>query len=323
MRIARGMTLVETLLVISIVSLLISLLMPAVQAARESARKSTCQNHLRQIAIGIQQHELSQKYFPSSGWGWRWAPDADRGFGIDQPGGWAYNTLPYLEQQTVHDLGKGASDSGEKHQALKQMVATVQPLFICPTRRPAIAYPLESNVLHFGVFDQGSARTDYAINRGDYYIFGGPGPESYGDTSYEWRDLRQLTGISFLRSLVRARDVTDGLSKTYLAGEKNMSWHHYADGLEDGDDSSLYHGDDLDTARHTAWSGEAEADSLLPLADGDHANTLAFGSAHQQVWNMAFCDGSVHALTFEIDGAVHRRLGNRKDGKTAELPQDF
>jgi hypothetical protein len=40
-----------------------------------------------------------------------------------------------------------------------------------------------------------------------------------------------------------------------------------------------------------------------------------WGSAHKAAWNVAFCDGSVHALAYNIDLTVHQRNANRRDSK--------
>lgn len=306
----RAVTLIEVLVVISIIGMLMSLLLPAVQAARESARRTTCQNHLKQLGVAMLNHETAYRRFPSGGWGFAWAGDPDRGTGRNQPGGWVYDLLPYLERGDLARFGSGKS-SNEKKNDLTLLVQMPLEMFNCPTRRPLslVAFVPSPPPINFNVVAQ-VAQTDYAVNAGDYDVGGGPGPNSLADgddPNYQWKDTSKATGICYLRSEVTPAHVKDGLSHTYLIGEKYTMTGGF-DPFDPGDDQTMYAGYDYDSYR---WTKPGSS----PLYDGRASAPDSFGSAHPSGLNFLFCDGSVRLVRYEIDATLHQRLGNRADGK--------
>jgi prepilin-type N-terminal cleavage/methylation domain-containing protein/prepilin-type processing-associated H-X9-DG protein len=334
-------TLVELLVVIAIIGVLVALLLPAVQAARETARRTQCTNQLKQFVIAGLNHENAIKHFPTGGWGWDWVGDADRGFGRSQPGGWIYNVLPFMEQQAKHDMprdGMANVMTDPQLDGARRMLVDPIGILYCPSRRSGQFF----NKGHVARFANNSAvntadtrdyvgRSDYAANAGDFAIGGGAGGPKNLDVD-GWKDWwvaadglgsinrdnvdyknvpegSELSGISFERSSVAIRNVADGTSKTYFAGEKYLDPLGYENGKDTGDNETWCTGHNNDNFRTTAFP---------PLQDTPGLeNGNIFGSAHPTGWNVAWCDGHVEYLSFDIDPLIHKYNGNRSDGNTA------
>ncbi len=258
-----GFTLVELLVVIAIIGILIALLLPAIQAAREAARRMECQNHLKQISLGLLTFKDSQKRFPSGGYGYMWAPHPDRGMGTSQPGSWLYSALPFLELKSLTEFGAGVGPNVD-NQVLRDgnvmLLQTAIGLFHCPTRRPPKTYPTPSpsGFLHQPILCgplNGSARLDYGGNGGELQIGIGPGPGSVSLSniqSYRWVSddpivLNNFSGIFLVHNQIKTTDIVDGTSKTYLVGEQYLCPDNYNTGASLGDDQGPYTGDDRDT----------------------------------------------------------------------------
>ena len=320
-------TLVELLVVITILGILMALLLPAISSVRESMRRAQCKNNLAQLGRAEQEYLAVQGHFPSSGWGYMWTGDPDYGYGARQCGGWIYNSLPYLGLDMIHDIGKGLSVNA-KFKALAEAKSAAIPLLICQTRRRPIAYPSieqDFNATPAGVLN----KTDYAANGGSI-VFLGCGPPYTTDyksscrylypncdwTYWGWVDysseaLQRFNGVSGERSEVQSGHVSDGLSNVFYAGEKYLNPDLYYTGTDGADNDTALEGNDWDVNR---WV------TLPPMRDTKGQDTMStrFGSAHPAGLNFVFCDGHVQLLSFQMDFASYQSLGVRNDGNPSD-----
>ena len=329
-RCKRGFTLVELLVVITILGVLMSLLLPAVNSVRESMRRAQCKNNLAQIGRGCNAHVAQVGHFPSSGWGWRWGGDPDRGFGARQPGGWIYNLLPFVGLDMIHDIGKGlpgdfdASNPNSKFNKLVEQQTACIPFLICPTRRKAICYPLSPYPEWNAATPAVLVKTDYAANGGS--VMGnlgvGPPPDDNCFRTFPncpgWLNsddaLATFNGVSYDRSEVRPGHISDGLSNVFLAGEKNLCPEMYYTGLDGADNSSALEGYDWDVNRWVMSSALRDT----PGVGGNAMGNTHFGSPHAAGCHFVFCDGHVQLISFQVDFNTYKSLGVRNDGTYSE-----
>jgi prepilin-type N-terminal cleavage/methylation domain-containing protein len=330
-----GFTLVELLVVITIIAILIALLLPAVQAAREASRRMKCQNNLKQLALGCLTHENATGRLPTNGWGFLWTGDPDRGNDWRQPGSWLYNVLPYIDNSNLHDLGLGAGtwNSADKIAANGQRSTASLELFYCPTRRPATPLPFDTNgsARRNATIPSAAGHNDYAANGGTNYSvvwwgsYGGSGEEGPTTPDVVEGPPTQMTstgkaafrsaagtsnGVVYCGSMIRMADITDGASSTYLVGEKYIDPDYYVTAEDKGDSGDPFQGDNEDNVR---WGSV----DMIPRPDTPGVgiwNMGPFGSAHAEGFFMAFCDGSVQFISFDIDSTLHGNLCNRMDG---------
>jgi len=299
-----GFTLVELLVVIAIIGVLVALLLPAVQAARESARRVQCSNHLKQIGLAFHNHHDSMGHLPTGGWGWSYVGDPDGGFGENQPGGWTYNILPWIEQQALREIGVG--QTGPLKQAeLARLVGTPIKFYHCPSRRPARLYPITIQPVNAASVTMG-AKLDYGANCGD-----GKNERDAGVPTQAPSPHINYPGILFDKSTVKLSTITDGLSNTFMVGEKYLSPSAYTTGGDAADNENLYVGFDNDNSRSVKLPTY-----FPPMQDSKLvANLQIFGSAHPGGFNMVMCDGSVRVIQYSIDENSYRWLGNCMDGE--------
>jgi len=316
-----GFTLIELLVVIAIIGALVGLLLPAIQAARESSRRTQCASNLRQISLACLQHEGAQGFLPSNGWGFGWTGDPDMGYGKRQPGGWIYDILTFMEQDSVRSIGQGLPGpgvGGEKYERLADLNAAVVEVMNCPSRRSAGLYPGVQECLNAPTSDF-LAKSDYAVNGGTRSLLG-HGAASI-DCLQTFPDcdgfrpeavlIKEFDGIAVERVEVALRQVTDGTSKTLLVAEKYVNPERYETNgfeIDESDNGSMYQGNDFDTTR---WASSEP--HMLPLQDTPFLATVSwrFGSTHSGSLNAAFVDGSVRRISYSIDPKVYESYGSR------------
>ena len=348
----RGFTLVELLVVITIIGVLVALLLPAVNAARENGRLASCKNNLKQLSLGCLGHENKLGFLPGGGWGSNWVGLADMGYGQNQPGGWIYQILPYMDNATLHDLDAGllgVSSGSQAAASAKRVALPYGPLY-CPTRCAAKAYPLTTSTPMFTNAVSTAGRTDYAANGGSFYIACGPGPSTTAANSptsnYPWPNLTNFNGIVGVHSQVTTAgsDMPDSKQSTYLLGEKYMSPENYITGTDPGDLYSAMSGDDVGLVRWSCtnclntsppgnWptlssflppSMDRVASSNPPQPPNGFQGYPGFGSSHSAGWNAAFVDGHVVLVGWAIDNVTHTAMSTRNGHEVidpSKIPQ--
>jgi prepilin-type N-terminal cleavage/methylation domain-containing protein/prepilin-type processing-associated H-X9-DG protein len=334
---SRAFTLVELLVVITIVSVLMALLLPAIMAARATARRSQCQSNLHNVGLAMLSELAAKRRFPASG---QFSLDGRRRYH-----NWVVSILGGLEQTAIAEQWDFNLPYTDPH---NQELARFPLLILsCPDDESA---------------EWGQANLSYVVNGGFGWTEGNPAPDcpvafhangfptnqpidlngngitcpasgGEGNTPDD-KSLFFYTGLFFLenwpttpKGTVRhhsADSVTDGLSNTIMLAENVRAGYdpHTPEGgwasplpMRNSFFLSGYVCQDLrcaagnvDYRRANRRDGPYRREAINSSLDQAEGEAPWPSSYHHGGGNVVFADGRSHFLTEDVDGAVYASL---------------
>ena len=284
----RGFTLIELLVVIAIIAVLIALLLPAVQQAREAARRSQCKNNLKQIGLAMHNyHDTFQTI-----------PPGDLSGGYTRTSAFV-SILSHIDQAPMYNL----YDFNKPHtDAVNQQVVSQRiPTYLCPSaviRRPVPISGCDANMRAPGTYAGCSGSGD-----------------PWGTRATNNPNDGMIVNLD--SGPVRIRDVTDGLSSTFMAGESAWNFEDY----------TFTSGPCQGQVRYgfTYWSSPYPLATLFstqgPLnpkrLDGDQTRLASFRSDHVGGVHFLLGDGGVRFVSESTDHTLLKSLSTRAGGEVA------
>jgi hypothetical protein len=278
--------------------MLVALLLPAVQAARGAARRMSCANNMKQIGLGLQMYHDSLRQFPC---GWRgFDPSTGQPHWFGQPGwAWSAAILPYMEQ---HALWRDEIHFDLPITDPANARARVLPIatFLCPSDPGEPTFMLQGGGI---VVSQGAA-LPIEMARNNYLgVFGTVDLHDVCATGDCVGD-----GTFFLNEGIRDRDIRDGLSQTFLVGERSSKW---APSTWVGVVSGGAH-----APARVVGIGLFPPNSQLEEEHYSHN----FSSFHPSGTHFLTADGAVHMIDDQIDQMVYQARCTRAGGEAVGRP---
>lgn len=273
----RGVTIVEVLVVIAVMSALMALLLPAVHQAREAARRLQCKSHMKQLGVALHAYASTHGGLPPG----------------SVVGDWSWKTflLPYVDQAAAYDTIDFSNNvRGGCYSCLNEVgriaasgdppiEQTFVPIYYCPSDP-------QSGSLFPDIDDP-----NYVYRLGSYLGISGNRYDSpaYGMclTPNPPRITRD-NGMLVYAYSVRLEHVVDGTSNTLMVGERGL-----------GHVGPL-HGHDFCARVFSPW---------MPMTGFQFPDQYAqkptlYWSFHPGGGNFALGDGSVRFVSYQVEKSI-------------------
>ena len=272
----RGFSLVELLVVITVLGIFAGVAIPAIQTVRESSRRVNCLNKMRQLALAVHQFEAAHGHLPET---------------LDYPGlhHWHFHCLPYLEQVSLHERIKleGLHPFHTEHLSL-----TISEL-------QCLSNPDNGFVISSERLGAPFAYTDYC---------GVAGSDEINDDGLFRLGIFPLTPLGF-------KDCTGGLSQTLMIGERPPAPFNQGIGAWLGSQSTISATMKVTFNFTGDWDGYPTNCGPVRFGPGvrfEDCDVFHHWSYHPGGGNFAKADGSVSFIEYGIDTETLRSLASRE-----------
>ena len=310
--IQHGFTIVELLVVVTIIGFLIALLLPALSAARSTARLMQCTNNLKQAALAMHTYHDANDTLPVGAYSWGW-------------GTWQVAVLPYLVGPSMEGkyVGGGSFDYSRTYMNPMNLplTTTTFPTLLCPEDSAGKSATYSGIAMHNYVVNFGNTgflhayygyiTTDALPQVGSVVFHGAP-----------------FSAVGPPSKSVGFNDIPDGLSNTMMLSEviqgrsgdlRGFTWWGYATGFSTYLAPNSSQPDILSLTSYCVKDGNnppctAPYTVNMPLMMGARSRHAQRGV------NVAMCDGSVHFVSNDIGIDVWQALSTTKGGEAFTSP---
>ncbi len=335
-------TLLELLVVISIIAMLMALILPAVQSAREASRRTQCLNRIRQLGLGLHGFTArsSSGQLPAYG---TWGDDAATSAASTQPAAlsnWVVDILPYIDRRDLYDrwdfnLRHSNGTNDDLIKTFNMRILTCPDDESAYDRPGALSFVVNAGYAGIDSVIELNRTTGWGNQNGNYHKFdnvkidwnsnGTVGDAEDNDLTRRsgvmWREVIHRSNGSFKaerNQSLSLHEIYDGLSQTVLLTE-NL----HAGGLESpaqmwGDPDARSCTFVLPIERVSgAGPSYYEDPPLDPNFPECVINGVRAGSEGRSPWPSSnhpggvcatFCDGSAKFISQSIDLLVYKRI---------------